>query len=64
MRTMNSKTEVLKKMLASIPQFTKEQIESLSKAEDEAACKKCGRVIFCGANKLCEDTECGLKNGT
>jgi hypothetical protein len=24
-------------------------------------CAKCGRVILCGVNKMCSDTECPLK---
>lgn len=28
--------------------FTKEQVEAWSKAEEEAACKHCGRVVLCG----------------
>ena len=29
---------------------------------EEPVCSKCGRVIYCGVNKLCSDNECGLKN--
>lgn len=27
---------------------------------DEAGCARCGRVIYCGASKLCKDPQCGL----
>lgn len=30
--------------------------------ESEIACKKCGRVIYCGdLNKMCGDADCELK---
>ncbi len=42
--------------------LTKEQLDMWAKAEEEAACKKCGRVIYCGdLDKMCGDPECGLK---
>ena len=28
----------------------------------EPKCNKCGRVIYCGANTLCKEPDCGLKN--
>lgn len=47
----------------SMPAVTEEQVKLWSEIEDAAACKKCSRVIYCGASKLCSDPECGLKNG-
>lgn len=41
--------------------FSKESLEEWSKIEDDIACKKCGRVIYCGADSLCSDPECELK---
>ena len=42
--------------------LTKEQLELWASAEDDATCKKCGRVIFCGdLDKMCGDPECSLK---
>lgn len=43
--------------------ITREMIDVWAEAEDSAACKKCGRVIYCGVSTLCRDPECGLKNG-
>lgn len=43
--------------------ITPERLKMLEEAEDDAACKKCGRVIYCGVSTLCRDPECGLKNG-
>ena len=43
--------------------ITQAQIDLWAKAEEDAACKKCGRVIYCGVSTLCRDPECGLKNG-
>jgi len=36
----------------------------LEDIDELATCKKCGRVIYCGVNKICSDIDCGLKNGT
>lgn len=52
----------LKKYLEQNP-ITPEMLKAWEEAEDSAACKKCGRVIYCGVNTLCKDPECGLKNG-
>ena len=43
--------------------FTLEQTKAAAEAEDAVACKKCGRVIYCGASTLCIDPDCGKKNG-
>jgi hypothetical protein len=43
--------------------LTPEKVKAAAEAEDAAACKKCGRVIYCGVGILCRDPECGLKNG-
>jgi ribosomal protein L37E len=66
MTKKSSKEDAISRMMAvfdSTPSFTEEQIKKWSEIEDAAACKKCGRVIYCGASKLCSDPECGLKNG-
>lgn len=43
--------------------ITSDEVNRLREAEDNAGCKKCGRVIYCGVSILCKDPECGLKNG-
>jgi hypothetical protein len=43
--------------------LTLEKAKALAEAEEDAGCKKCGRVIYCGVGTLCRDPECGLKNG-
>ena len=37
-----------------------EELISIFKEYPEPICDKCGRVIYCGKNNLCEDTDCGL----
>lgn len=42
--------------------FSKESIDEWAKIEEDIACKKCGRVIYCGnLDALCSDSECELK---
>ena len=40
--------------------FSEQMLEAARKAEDEASCKICGRVVFCG-EVFCENTPCDLK---
>ena len=44
--------------------FSKENIAKLAKIEEDIACKKCGRIIYCGADSLCSDPDCELKTRT
>ena len=42
--------------------ITKEQLKMFEALDDAAGgCKVCGRVIYCGASKLCGRDDCGLK---
>lgn len=69
MHTMTKKVIDLEKARARMRAYldrnpiTTDMIEAWAKIEDDAACKKCGRVIYCGVSTLCSDPECGLKNG-
>jgi hypothetical protein len=54
--------KALERARASLP--SKEYTDKLFKIfEDmpEPKCEKCGRVIYCGVNSLCNEKDCGLK---
>lgn len=51
--------ERAREVLRKFPPFLSDKDYAMM--EDYAGCPKCGRMIYCGANRLCKDTECGLK---
>lgn len=48
-----------------INQVMKRRFEEMKRVFDDfpdpPPCPKCGRLIFCGVNKLCSDKECPKK---
>jgi len=60
-KTLEERAREISNRLSSV-WFTHTMIQAMADAEEAAACKKCGRVIFCGAKTLCSDTECELQH--
>lgn len=44
-----------------LKRYTPEQLKQFAEMEDAAACKMCGRHIFCGATLACNNPNCELQ---
>lgn len=47
-------------MLKNVERYR--ELEAAFKDMPEPKCSKCGRVIYCGVDGLCQEPDCGLKH--